>query len=98
MVELGEIAVAFEHQPALSGIRTVAVWGTGGVGKSQIALEYAHRQWDQGTRVLLWIAGETEAEVAKSFGEAAAKLELEGYSETNAPDRNCCGAFRVQLF
>ncbi len=32
--------------------------------------------------MILWIASETESEVAKCFSEAAAKLQLEGYSET----------------
>lgn len=38
--------------------------------------------------VVLWIASETEAEIAKSFNEAASRLDLPGYLETNTPDQN----------
>ncbi|KAL8896037.1 MAG: hypothetical protein Q9207_007903 [Kuettlingeria erythrocarpa] len=69
-------------------IRSVAIWGTGGIGKSQIALEYAQQQWLAGTNVILWVASETEAEIAKSFNEAASRLDLPGYLETNTPDQN----------
>ena len=69
-------------------IRSVAIWGTGGIGKTQIALEYAQQQWLAGTKVVLWIACETEAEIDKSFNEAARRLDLEGYRETNTPDHN----------
>ncbi|KAL9009768.1 MAG: hypothetical protein Q9173_005235 [Seirophora scorigena] len=69
-------------------IRSVATWGTGGIGKSQIALEYAQQQWLAGTNVVLWIASETEAGIAKSFNEAASRLDLPGYLETNTSYQN----------
>ncbi|KAM0421250.1 hypothetical protein ACHAPT_010972 [Fusarium lateritium] len=88
--ELEEISLAFEQQQQSANTRigTVAIWGTGGIGKSQIALEYSYQQWDWGTAVVLWIASETDAEIAKSFSEAAYKMDLDGYSETNTPDKN----------
>ena len=69
-------------------VRSVAIWGTGGIGKSQIALEYAQQKWLAGTNVVLWIASETEAEIAKSFNDAACRLDLPDYLETNTPDQN----------
>ena len=69
-------------------VRSVAIWGTGGIGKSQIALEYAQQRWLAGTNVVLWIASETEAEIAKSFNDAACRLDLSDYLETNTPDQN----------
>ena len=86
--KLEEITRAFKYQTSISRICTVAIWGTGGIGKSQIALEYAHIRWDGGTPVILWIASETGAEVAKSFSEAAQNLGLESYTESNTPDKN----------
>ncbi|KAI9671547.1 MAG: hypothetical protein M1817_003599 [Caeruleum heppii] len=84
---LQEIRHRLELQEA-SQVRSLALWGTGGIGKSQVALEYAQQQWQAGTSVILWIASETEAELAKAFNEAACRLGLDGYLETNTPDQN----------
>ncbi|KAJ8130610.1 hypothetical protein O1611_g3019 [Lasiodiplodia mahajangana] len=86
--QLHKINEAFPDQSSREEIRTVALWGAGGIGKSQIALEYAHRRLGSGTPVVLWISSETEAEVAKSIREAAVKLQLEGYSEKNTLEEN----------
>ncbi len=85
--ELEEITKSFEGQSS-SKIRTVALWGTGGIGKSQVALEYAYERREGGTTVILWIASDTDAEVARSFREAAQNLRVEGYSITNTLDEN----------
>ncbi|KAI0867246.1 P-loop containing nucleoside triphosphate hydrolase protein [Hypoxylon argillaceum] len=86
--QLREIDRGFLNQSSSPNIKTVAIWGTGGIGKSQIALEYAHQRWNSGTSVVLWICSETEGEVAKSIREAAETLQLDGYSEKNTPDVN----------
>lgn len=86
--QLREIDHGFLNQSSSPNIKTVAIWGTGGIGKSQIALEYAHQRWNSGTSVVLWICSETEGEVAKSIREAAKTLQLDGYSEKNTPDVN----------
>ncbi|KAL9039792.1 MAG: hypothetical protein Q9214_004731 [Letrouitia sp. 1 TL-2023] len=69
-------------------VRSVAMWGIGGIGKSHIALEFAHRRWLTGNNVVLWISSETDAEIAKSFNDAAARLQLPSYQNTNTPDQN----------
>jgi predicted ATP-dependent serine protease len=66
----------------------LAIWGTGGIGKTQIALEFAHKLWADGAEVVLWIASETSAEVARSFNEAARHLKLEESPESNTADKN----------
>ena len=85
---LEEIAEHLHTRERDPFIRSVAIWGTGGIGKTQIALEYAQQQWLAGTKVVLWIASETEAEIAKSFNDAASRLDPPGYLETNTPDQN----------
>jgi len=70
------------------GIQTTAIWGLGGVGKSQIALEIAHRQYLAGCQIVLWIPSEKESEQASAFTKAAAQLRLPGYMPTNLPDQN----------
>lgn len=84
-LELEELIESFDQQ---SKIRLAALWGSGGIGKSQIAIEFAHRRWESGTSVVLWIASETEAEVSNSFNDAARNLDLGGYSDSNTPDKN----------
>lgn len=69
-------------------VRSVTLYGSGGIGKSQIALEYAHSEVRRGTPVVLWIGSETNAELSKSFTEAAKRLKLRDYSENNTPDQN----------
>jgi hypothetical protein len=69
-------------------IRSVALWGTGGIGKTQIALEFASRQVAAGLPIVLWIACEKETEVANAFNKAAQKLQLPGVLPSNTPDRN----------
>jgi DNA replication protein DnaC len=83
---LQDISAAFERQTSRPA--SVAVWGTAGIGKTQIALEFAHRLWSSGQETILWIASETTAEVARSFNDAAKGLNLDGYSATNTPDQN----------
>lgn len=68
------------------GIRSVAPWGAGGIGKSQIALEYSHEQVIADVPIVLWVACEKEAEIYKSFDQAAAYLNITGYSENSPPD------------
>lgn len=80
------ISASFERQTSRPA--SVAIWGTGGIGKTHIALEFAHRLGQSGDTTILWIASETTAEVSKSFNDAVKGLELEGYSASNTPDQN----------
>jgi hypothetical protein len=83
---LDTIAKALQTDNQGSDIRSIALWGTGGIGKSQIALEYAHSQVSADVPIVLWVACEKEAEIYKSFDQAAANLNLTGYSTNNPPD------------
>jgi len=69
-------------------IQSVALCGTGGIGKSQIALEFASRQKATDIPIILWISCEKDTEVASSFNKAAQKLNLPGVLASNTPDRN----------
>ena len=83
-----EVRRNLSPSPTEPSIRSLALWGTGGIGKSQIALEYAHQEMQIGTQVILWIASETDEEISKSFADAANKLRPEGFSTQNTPDQN----------
>lgn len=63
----GEQAVALTQSSALHGL--------GGVGKTQIALEYAYRS-ALDYRAIFWIGAETEEQIVSSFSRVATALGL----------------------
>ncbi len=60
--------------PAALG-QTQAISGLGGIGKTQIAVEYAYRHRNK-YRAVLWCRAGTEADLAAGFQEIARMLEL----------------------
>lgn len=68
-------------------IQSLALWGTGGIGKTQIALEYATQQVQNGIQVVLWISCEKEEEMLHSFTKAAVLLHPPGYTDEQTPDQ-----------
>ncbi|KAH8587395.1 P-loop containing nucleoside triphosphate hydrolase protein [Bisporella sp. PMI_857] len=79
---------ALADKDADKRIKLVVFWGTGGIGKSQIALEYASQQGSEGVPIIIWISSEKETEVASSFNKVAQKMKLPGVLPSNTPDRN----------
>ncbi|KAF4988914.1 hypothetical protein F66182_16672, partial [Fusarium sp. NRRL 66182] len=69
-------------------IKSLALWGTGGVGKTQIALEYAYQRVDAGLESVLWVNCETGLSVARSFTQIAKSLKLEGVMDDENTDKN----------
>lgn len=69
-------------------VKNVALWGLGGIGKSQIALEFAYRQLAAGCQIILWISSEGDSEMASSFNRAASQLRVPGLNPSNTPDLN----------
>lgn len=58
--------------------RTVVLHGPGGVGKSQIALAYAHRHLNE-FDIALWVAAEDSRTAYKTFSDVAVnELKLPG--------------------
>jgi len=53
-----------------------AIKGLGGIGKTQIALEYAHRCYEYDNQTILWINAETDASITTSYTEIAQMLRL----------------------
>jgi tetratricopeptide (TPR) repeat protein len=68
----------------LAGGRPAALLhGMGGVGKTQTAAEYAHRNADK-YKVAWWVAAQTETEADAGYGALAEALNLPGYNPRNA--------------
>ncbi|KAF4609401.1 hypothetical protein G7Y89_g15868 [Cudoniella acicularis] len=68
-------------------VRVAALWGTGGIGKTQVALEFAHLELTGGIPVILWISCETIAQATSDFGRAAAELRLPQSLSDSAEDK-----------
>ncbi|KAJ5725136.1 uncharacterized protein N7483_006493 [Penicillium malachiteum] len=62
-----------EEEPTSMGLLSVALHGLAGMGKTQIALHFAH-QHTCTYPVILWFNSETEESLKQSFSSAAAKL------------------------
>ena len=58
-------------------LRTYLIYGRRGVGKTQIALEYA-RQYKNNFDAVFWVRCETSASLRQSFADIAVKLEVPG--------------------
>jgi len=52
------------------GLRSLAIYGLGGVGKTQIALAYAHEKLSE-LEAVFWIPAETELALQQAFSEIA---------------------------
>ncbi|KAL8781443.1 MAG: hypothetical protein Q9213_005995 [Squamulea squamosa] len=57
------------------GQRSVALWGMGGVGKTQVALRYASSS-RQCFQTILWISADSNIQLLQSFREVASQLGI----------------------
>jgi hypothetical protein len=64
-----------ESLPTASEIASVALHGLGGVGKSSIALQYAHSKLER-YPIVLWLRAETAVTLAQSTSSAVMELQL----------------------
>ena len=70
-----EAQIGIIRDSLLSGRRSVAIHGLGGIGKSQIGIEYAHRfasQYD----IIWWIDAEQADQILVRYTELAARLGI----------------------
>lgn len=67
-------------QSDASSQRSMALFGMGGVGKTQLALEYAYRSVEK-YDVVLWVSADTSITIGQSFREIA-----QGLQPSQAPD------------
>ena len=71
------------HSQTAALTQAQAINGLGGVGKTQTAVEYAHRYRDE-YQAVLWAGAETRISLLADFGKLAAALQL---PEHNAQDQ-----------
>ena len=65
---------------AESSPRSCLLYGTGGIGKTQTAVQYAHRAFERKSPFdcIFWISAEIESELIRTFGSIADELSLDG--------------------
>ncbi|PTU24355.1 hypothetical protein P175DRAFT_029696 [Aspergillus ochraceoroseus IBT 24754] len=73
----------------LSGLRTFAIYGAGGMGKTQVAVTFAYeckarKEFD----AIFWIQASDTGKLAKSFADIALKLGLEDNSGDQVVSRD----------
>ncbi|KAF2830091.1 hypothetical protein CC86DRAFT_444102 [Ophiobolus disseminans] len=83
-VERGTILKRVHHRCAATGSR-VALVGLGGVGKSQLAIEYAYRTYDRspGTWVF-WVHASNAARFEQSYRNIANRVKIAGQQDPQA--------------
>lgn len=67
----------FDDRPGDKMLRSLALFGPGGVGKSHVAQNYAHVRTHVFPAVL-WVQSETAASLQQSFSDIAIRLTLSG--------------------
>ncbi|KAJ6788118.1 hypothetical protein PWT90_07393 [Aphanocladium album] len=83
-VERGDILETIEHSCGLRGSRTALV-GLGGVGKSQLAIEYAYRTQERFSDTwVFWVHASNSARFEQGFRDIATFVRLPGRQDPKA--------------
>lgn len=77
---LTEIKTALDPAVTAHSAKSLALFGMGGVGKTQIALEYAHENKNV-YDVILWVSADSAITIGQSFREIAQGLKLSQSTE-----------------
>src|SRR5205823_2690633 len=81
---LNSLHQSLQIEDAIALSQPYGISGLGGIGKTQLAVEYAYRYGPQYNAVL-WVRASSSAVITSSFGELANVLKL---PERNEPDQN----------
>jgi hypothetical protein len=77
-----------DHNAGQSRFRSFTLSGNPGIGKTQMALEYAYERYEQGVKAVFWINAETALDIAQGFTLIAIELGLEGAKANEGNDQN----------
>lgn len=84
---LRHLSSHLDHRQNPDKLRSILVHGTGGIGKTQTVLNYAHSSADQ-YDAIFWARSNTETALKASFSEFATGLKLPGASLENDAGQN----------
>ncbi|KAF4976024.1 hypothetical protein FZEAL_7280 [Fusarium zealandicum] len=74
--------------------QSAALWGLGGSGKTQIALDYAHKRSRNPTCSVFWVHADNEATFAQGYKTIAVVLGLEMQPDEQVLLKSVCSAIR----
>ena len=69
-------------------LRSLALWGMGGIGKTQIALAYAHECIKNGVKAVFWVTAEESLDIPKQFTAIAFAMKMPGTNPDEASKRD----------
>ncbi|EJT68929.1 hypothetical protein, variant [Gaeumannomyces tritici R3-111a-1] len=95
LVERGGIFSELERLlPPRAEWQSAALWGLGGSGKTQVALEYAYRRWyNSAPCSVFWVHADNEATFTQDYQSIAKKLRL----PANLQDEELLAAVRDRI-
>lgn len=77
-----------DNLPGQRQMKSWALWGMGGIGKTQIALAYAYERLEQGLQALFWVKSETLLDISQGFTDIAITLNINGVSPDGDHEQN----------
>lgn len=89
-----DLLLALRSQLSLAGITAlmpIAMYGLGGVGKTQIALEYVHR-FASDYHLICWVSGETPTQLRNDLTAIAPDLNIPAGGDQDMTLRAVCDA------
>lgn len=89
--ELKNIKEFLGHEA--KNLRTYTIYGRRGVGKTDLALEYAHTN-PSGFDAIFWINCETSVALRQSFTDMAIALKIQGADRSGRHEENHLAAFK----
>ncbi|KAH6848068.1 P-loop containing nucleoside triphosphate hydrolase protein [Chaetomium sp. MPI-CAGE-AT-0009] len=84
---LATIEDFFEEPASAPSLRSVLLHGTGGVGKTQTAMNFAHTRHER-YDIILWIRSETPLSLSASMTEIARNLSFPGSESPGSDESN----------
>jgi len=79
--QLDQLGQLLKDNDSVALTQPVSISGLGGIGKTQLALEYAHRCYPDVYRTVLWVDAANETTLVSSYDKLAHLLELPDLAE-----------------
>jgi hypothetical protein len=83
-----ELQENLDHTPSQDRLRSWGLYGLPAMGKTSLALEYAHRRISSGVKVVLWVDAEKGVDMDLSFTQIAVKMGLQSAGQNNDHVKN----------